>query len=46
MQKYIYEGETFLLDDTKGCYIEVEFKDTKMYVGVNLQGTRATGPAR
>ena len=39
MQKYIYEGETFLLDDTKGCYIEVEFKDTKMYVGVNLQGT-------
>ena len=39
MQKYSYEGETFLLDDAKGCYIEVVFKDTTMYVGVNLQGT-------
>ena len=39
MQKYDYQGKTFLLDDTKGCYIEVEFGDTKMYVGVNLQGT-------
>ena len=39
MQKYTYLGETFLLDDTKGCYIEVKFRDTKMYVGVNLQGT-------
>ena len=39
MQKYDYQGETFLLDDTKGCYIEVEFKGTKSFVGVNLQGT-------
>ena len=39
MQKYSYQGQTFLLDDTKGCYIEVEFKGTKSFVGVNLQGT-------
>lgn len=39
MQKYSYQDQTFLLDDTKGCYIEVGFKDAKTFVGVNLQGT-------
>lgn len=37
--EYKYEGETFLLDDSKGCYVEVTYKDQIGHVGVNLQGT-------
>ena len=39
IKEYKYEGEAFLLDDTKGCYTEVSYKDQVGYVGVNLQGT-------
>ena len=38
-KQYKYEGEPFLLDDTKGCYTEVLYKDQVGYVGVNLRGT-------
>ena len=34
--EYKYEGETFLLDDSKGCYTEVTFAGMTAYVGVNL----------
>lgn len=37
--KYAFEGETFQLDDSKGCYIEVTYGDMTGYVGVNLRGT-------
>lgn len=38
--EFKYQGETFLLDDSKGCYIEVTYKDQVGYVGVKLQGTQ------
>ena len=38
-REYKYDGETFVLDDAKGCYIEATYKDQVGYVGVNLQGT-------
>ena len=39
MKKYELDGETFQLDDSKGCYIEVTYEDLTGYVGVNLNGT-------
>ena len=41
-KEFKFEGETFLLDDSKGCYIEVTYKDQIGHVGVNLQGTKNT----
>ncbi len=46
MKEHKYDGETFLLDDSKGCYIEVNFAEHLNsgivgYVGVNPQGTKA-----
>ncbi len=43
-KEYKYDGETFLLDDSKGCYIEVTYEGLTGYVGVNLssEGTQAT----
>ena len=38
-RKYVFEGEIFRLDDSKGCYVEVTYKDQLGYVGVNLKGT-------
>ena len=38
-RKYEFEGETFQLDDSTGCYIEVTYEDMVGYVGVNLKGT-------
>lgn len=38
-KEYRYEGETFLLDDSEGCYIKVTYKAHEGYVGVNLKGT-------
>lgn len=38
-KKYIRNGNTFLLDDSKGCFIEVTFDEQVGYLGVNLQGT-------
>ena len=37
MKKYEFNGETFQLDDSKGCYIEVTYKGLVGYVGVNLK---------
>lgn len=38
-KEYKHEGETFLLDDSKGCYIEVTYENLTGYVGVHLGGT-------
>ena len=39
MSNYEYEGETFKLDDSKSCYVEVTYKDLTGYLGVNIRGT-------
>ena len=39
MRDYTYEGETFKLDDSKGCYVEVTYKGLTGYFGVNIGGT-------
>lgn len=41
-KEYEYQGETFLLDDSKGCYIEVTYKNVVGYVGVYDRGTKDT----
>ena len=38
MSNYEYEGETFMLDDSKGCYVEVTYRDLTGYFGVNIRG--------
>ena len=37
MKEYKYQGETFQLDDSKGCYVTVTYKHLKGHVGVNLK---------
>ena len=39
--EYKYKGETFQLDDSKGCYVAVTYKYLTGYLGVNL-GPKAT----
>ena len=39
MRNYKYKGETFKLDDSKGCYVKVTYKDLTGYFGVNISGT-------
>ena len=39
-KEYKHQGETFLLDDSKGCYIEVTYHEAVGYVGVHLNGTK------
>ena len=39
MRDYIYEGETFILDDSKACYVEVTYEGLTGYFGVNISGT-------
>ena len=40
-KKQTYNGETFELDDSKGCYIEITYKDLVGCVGVNpISGTK------
>ena len=39
-KEYKFEGETFGLDDSKGCYVEVSYKGQVGYVGVYLRGTK------
>ena len=39
MIDYEYEGETFKLDDSKGCYVEVTYKGLTGYFGVNISTT-------
>ena len=38
-KEYKFEGGTFDLDDSKGCYIEASHNDLVGHVGVYLQGT-------
>ena len=38
-KKYDYLGEIFLIDDSKGCYIEVTYKDQTGYLGLAYRGT-------
>ena len=39
MRDYKYKGETFKLDDSKGCYVEVTYEGLTGYFGVNITGT-------
>ncbi len=41
MKAYKYQDETFQLDDSKGCYVQVTYKYLTGYLGVNL-AARAT----
>jgi hypothetical protein len=43
VKEYKYDGEIFQLDDSKGCYIEVTYKDMTGYVGVNLGNDGSAG---
>ena len=36
---YPYEGETFKLDDSNGCYVKVTYKGLTGFFGVNVRGT-------
>ena len=36
VKEYKHKGETFQLDDSKGCYAKVTYKHLTGYVGVNL----------
>ena len=38
-KEYKFQDETFGLDDSNGCFIEVTYKEQRGYVGVYLQGT-------
>ena len=39
MNTYEYRGFKFMIDDSKGCYVEVTYKDVSGYAGVFLNGT-------
>ena len=41
--KYLYQGEDFDIDDSKGCYLEVSYRGEVGYVGVWVNGTES-GP--
>ena len=41
VKEYKYQGETFLLDDSKGCYVEVTYKGLKGVVSVNIGENRS-----
>ena len=41
-KEFKHDGETFLLDDSKGCFVEVTYAEHQEYVGVvgvNIRGT-------
>ena len=42
MTTYEYRGSKFEIDDSKGCYLEVSYKDLTGYAGVFLEGTKDT----
>ena len=46
VKEYKYKGETFQLDDSKGCYVAATYKHLTGYVGVNLGliGGKVDGP--
>ncbi len=37
--KYLFQGEEFEVDDSKGCYLEISYKGEVGYVGVWVNGT-------
>ena len=39
-RKYNYQDKEFIVDKSKGCYLEVAYKEQMGYLGVNLQGTK------
>ena len=41
VKEYKYQGETFLLDDSNGCYVEVTYKGLKGVVSVNIGDNRS-----
>ena len=41
VKEYKHQGETFQLNDSKGCYVEVTYKHLTGYVGVK-SGKKAT----
>ena len=41
VKEYKYQGETFLLDDSKGCCVEVTYKGLKGVVSVNIGDNRS-----
>ena len=41
VKEYKYQGETFLLDDSDGCYGEVTYKGLKGVVSVNAGNNRS-----
>ena len=38
-KEYKFEGETFFVDNSKGCYLEVSYQGLVGYVGVWVAGT-------
>ena len=42
MKEYKYQGETFLLDDSKGCYVEVTYDKVPDRVGIIAVALRGT----
>ena len=39
-RKYNYQDKEFIVDQSKGCYLEVAYLEQIGYVGVNLLGTK------
>ena len=44
VKEYKYQGETFQLDDSEGCYIKVTYHDMVGYIGVNLNNASPERP--
>ena len=42
MKEYKYQGETFQLDDSEGCYVTVTYKHLKGHAGVNIGSNAST----
>ena len=40
IKEYKYQGETFQLDDSEGCYVTVTYKHLKGHAGVNIRVQR------
>ena len=44
-KEFKHDGETFLLDDSKGCFVEVTYAEHQEYVGVvgvSIKGTESS----
>ena len=46
MKVYKFDGETFELDDSKGCFVTVSYRDEVAYLGVNLRDGSDRRPFR